>query len=304
MYFDTMQPYWSTDFTYTPAYGIKETIGLKQWYHGEWSIWFRAFPKGIFNQMLFLGDATNASSMTYAIGIWKQPLGPLRATHTRTNVRITDFYHIKNHKITHNWMMIDMLDLLRQDGQTPLAVSPLPQGRDFPPMAMEGLPAPLSSFVIVADTRASRQVVQTVLDLEWRGTSDSMDHWHDSMKWYGPVPFGQASSKAEYRQHFLIPLHSAFAQQSLVLDTFTCEGKFCAAHGTFSGIHVGPWLGQPASHKLLKLDFGMHWQIVDNQILESWAIFDIPKMFLTLGIDLLREDSSRLQSDDYRVILQ
>merc|ERR1711904_316316 len=109
-----------------------------------------------------------------------------------------------------------------------------------------------------------------------------MDLWDDSMKWYGPVPFGQSSSKLEYRQHFLTSFHLAFVERTLILDTLACEGRFCAAHGSFTGRHVKPWLAQPASHKVLKLDFGMHWHVVDNKIIESWAIFDIPKMFLTL----------------------
>ena len=45
-------------------------------------------------------------------------------------VRITDFY-VSNRegRIAHNWMMIDQLDLLRQQGMHPLPLSPLPQVR-------------------------------------------------------------------------------------------------------------------------------------------------------------------------------
>lgn len=61
----------------------------------------------------------------------------------------------------------------------------------------------------------------------------------------------------------------------------------CAAHGTFSGEHVGTWLGVQASGVRLSVDFGMHWRVVDGLIIEGWAIFDLPKAFLPLGVDLL-----------------
>lgn len=293
LFLEAMKPFWAPDFIYTPMYGIKQTIGLKNWYDGEAQNWLKAFPAGtqVFNQMLFLGDDVNASSMTYSIGIWQNHLGPLAATGQRANVRIMDGYRVSGGRITHNWMMIDMLDLLRQSGHTPLALSPLPQGRDYPPMAMEGIPAPISLFVKAKDTEASRQIVQAVLSEEWTGTVDAMTYWSESMRWYGPVPFGMARGKAEYRTHFLQPLQKAFTNRKISLDVMTCEGKFCAARGTFTGVHVGTWLGLTATHAKLRLDFGMHWHVEGESIVESWAIFDLPKMFLQIGVDLLRNGS-------------
>lgn len=282
-----MEPFWAKDFIYTPMYGINETVGLKDWYFHECIDWDKAFPAGLFNQMLFLGDDVNASSMTYAIGVWEDKLGPLAPTFRRANVRIMDAYHVNGHQILHNWMMIDMLDLLRQAGRHPLPLSPLPQGRDFPPMAMEGLPAPLSPFVKAEDTESSRQVVLAVLSAEWEGASDAMAHWSEDMIWYGPVPFGMARGKAEYRRYFLKPLHEAFGDRRVSLDTIACEGQFCATHGDLTGVHVGTWLGHEATHAHLRLNFGMHWHVEEGQITESWAIFDLARCFSQIGVDLL-----------------
>eukprot|EP00931_Biecheleriopsis_adriatica_P003642 TRINITY_DN105432_c0_g1_i1.p1 TRINITY_DN105432_c0_g1~~TRINITY_DN105432_c0_g1_i1.p1 ORF type:complete len:445 (-),score=42.83 TRINITY_DN105432_c0_g1_i1:69-1352(-) len=291
LFSNAMGRFWADDFIYTPAHGINQTVGLQNWYYGEWLIWFRAFPAGIFNQMLFLGDDVNASSMTYSIGIWERALGPLAPTGQVTRVRIMDAYAVRRGRITHNWMMLDMLDLLRQSGRNPLPVSPLPQGNDFPPMAMYGLPAPISTFVNDKDTHASRHVVMAVVSAEWTGDSDAMIHWSESMLWYGPVPFGMAQGKAEFRTYFLKPLHNAFVDRQISFDMMTCEGHFCAAHGQFTGVHVGPWLGYEATNKKLQLDFGMHWHVEDEQVVESWAMFDLPKLFLQIGVDLLQEST-------------
>jgi hypothetical protein len=178
--------------------------------------------------VIFVGSGPNASTATYAVGDWKGALGPLAPTGTRMTVRITDFYAATTSgKIGHNWMMIDMLDLLRQQGQSPLPLSPLPQGRVSPPQG-DSIPAPLAHYARDAATAESaRSVVQAMLDAEWVGVSQELTHWrtHD-MTWYGPVPFGMAQGGHQYTQHFLAPFHAAFAEQrTLTLDAFACEGQ-------------------------------------------------------------------------------
>ena len=89
--------------------------------------WSDAFPWVSFQQMLFLGSGPNASSTTYAVGTWEQPLGVLQPTKKRMTVRITDFYRAApDGRIEQNWMMIDTLDLLRQQGLAPLPSSCAP----------------------------------------------------------------------------------------------------------------------------------------------------------------------------------
>ena len=285
-----MRAFWDETFTYTPMYGIDESIGMAAWYHNEMSAWTDAFPWVEFNQMMFLGSGPNASSATYAVGDFERALGPLAPTGKRTTVRITDFYVAdpNDGKIAHNWMMIDLLDLLRQQGRTPLPLSPLPQGRVSPPLG-DGIPAPLARYTSKSDADEARRVVSAMLDAEWVGTSTDLDHWHTSdMVWYGPVPFGMAVGGALYAEHFLRPFHSAFAEQrSLRTDAFACEAQYCAMRATFSGKHTGEWLGFEPSGQVLQLDVGMHWRVVGGKIFEAWALFDLPRMILPLGTDLL-----------------
>ena len=297
----TMHPFWDERFTYTPMYGIDESVGLESWFRNEMSAWSDAFPWVEFNQMIFLGSGPNATTTTYAVGDWKGALGPLTPTDRRMTVRITDFYvAASDGRIAQNYMMIDLLDLLRQQGIRPLPLSPLKQGHVSPPQG-DGIPAPLTKYANDEDASDARRVVEAMLNAEWVGTSTALEHWRrEEFVWYGPVPFGMATSADEYTTHFLKPFHSAFpSERALVIDTFACEGQYCGAHGTFSGRHAGAsWLGFAPSGKLLSLDFGMHWRVVDGKISEGWAIFDLPRMLLPLGVDLLRDDPSppQLQS--------
>ena len=286
---NTMTQFYSPQFNYLPMYGLESSTGYHGWFVNEMSQWTTAFPWVAFQQMMLLGKGPNASSTTYAVGTWEKHLGKLRPSGKRMTVRITDFYRASaDGRIVTNWMLIDVLDLLRQQGITPLPLSPLLQGRVSPPQG-DGTPAPIARFATETGARIAWQVVTAMLLAEWVDGSTELAHWHRTMTWYGPVPFGFATSGEDYTMHFLTPLHVAFSGRRLDIDVFTCEGDFCAAHGTFHGFQTGPWLGYRASGKELSMDFGMHWRVDTEarQILEGWAIFDLPRMFLGLGVDLL-----------------
>ena len=288
---EAMLPYWTDNFTYIPMHGLHKSQGLHDWFDNEMETWSDAFPWVSFQQMLFLGSGGNASSATVAVGTWERQFGPLAPTGRKMTVRITDFYRAcPDGRIERNWMMIDMLDLLRQQGVAPLPLSPLPQGRVSPPQG-DSIPAPLEHYVSAEAADDARRLVSAMLQAEWVEGSLTLDAWSSDMVWYGPVPFGLAMGGDAYRMHFLRPLVSAFAERALSLDVFTCEGDYCGAHGTFSGAHRGEWLGHAPSGVRLALDFGMHWHVRDGQIVEGWAIFDLPKMFRPLGVNLLQGSS-------------
>ena len=115
----TMRRFWSPGFTYTPMHGLTESKGMRDWFDKEMSAWTDAFPWVTFQQMIFVGSGPNASSTTCAVGTWEHALGVLQPTRRRMTVRITDFYAAApDGRIAHNWMMIDVLDLLRQQSST------------------------------------------------------------------------------------------------------------------------------------------------------------------------------------------
>lgn len=168
----TMGPYWDPAFTYIPMYGIDRSIGLRDWFIKEMETWSDAFPVVEFNQVIFLASGPNATSTTYAVGDWMRELGPLKPTGTRMTVRITDFYvGSSDGRIKTNWMMIDLLDLLRQQGIVPLPLSPLPQGRISPPQG-DAIPAPLAHYATASDAARARGIVTAMLEAESVSGSD------------------------------------------------------------------------------------------------------------------------------------
>merc|ERR1740138_1438380 len=94
-------------------------------------------------------------------------------------------------------------------------------------------------------------------------TSDLVDQeadasaWAADAQWYGPGGIGRATSRAEYAEHFLRPLHAALdkSSASLHVDMLICEANYCGAHFTLVATHVGQWLGVPPTGRPMSIRF-------------------------------------------------
>ena len=113
-----MQPFWTPDFKYDSVYGIGNFTGLQSWFEGEHVHWNRAFDQVAFNQLIFIGEEASASTTTYATARWYGELAGMgKPTGGRVRVRICDFYRLAGDRISYNWMMLDLPDVLRQAGR-------------------------------------------------------------------------------------------------------------------------------------------------------------------------------------------
>merc|ERR1712187_531155 len=103
--------------------------------------------------------------------------------------------------------------------------------------------------------------------------------------YYGPGGIGMARGSAELEQHVLRPFRAAFANRTLDVQIFDCEGGYCGATGFIKGKHVKDWLGLDASNENVALRFAFHWRVARGQVVGCWAVFDIPGLFAQLGLD-------------------
>merc|ERR1711871_1622850 len=286
-------PFWDPDMIYDTVYTpdpnvLGNSSGLREWYNNEHIPFNLAFSNCTFNQMIFAGETSSATTTTYGNALWRGDFGTIPHTSKMATIRICDFYRIDPPRIQYNWMMLDMVDLMLQAGYRVLPKPALREQWVLPPAAMDGIPAPLSAIVDPAHTQAARSLVQAALQSEWQEGNLTGALWAADMTWYGPVGFGVAHGVQEYLTHFLKPLHAAFTDQELQVDVVSCEGKFCGAHGYLHGTHSAEWLGEKATGKRVALRFGMHWHVdVDAMKLqEGYAMFDLPAVFQQMGVDL------------------
>lgn len=73
-----MEPFWTPDPVYDSVLGIGNYSGLHEWFEGEHIAFNVAFDEVHFNQLIFIGEETTASTTTYAVGRWKGPLAGMR----------------------------------------------------------------------------------------------------------------------------------------------------------------------------------------------------------------------------------
>jgi len=167
--------------------------------------------------------------------------------------------------------------------------SHLPEGLFLSSSANDGVPAPLSVVAAPRDSAPAKRAVEGALKGNWAGDQLSEQWWQKNLTFYGPGGIGLARSAAEFDEHVLEPYRAAFANRSVDEMMTFCEGNYCASFGHLVGRHVGTWVGQPASYKMVAVRYAMHWRVFGDKIAEGWAIFDIPGFFEQIGKDFWAE---------------
>merc|ERR1712176_219109 len=194
---------------------VYESVGFGNWKtpagwaRGEEHNYGTAFPETIFTQMLFFGDRAVSTTTTYGRALWSGDMLGVPASHSFVNLRITDFYHIREEKsgsgrIDYNFMMIDWADVMRQVGRRVLPPAALQEGLVLPPAANDGVPAPLSCLVQTEhrDHVTAGAAAKAALN-EWVAQDAKAQSWHSDLTFYGPGGIGVARNAQEYEDHVL-----------------------------------------------------------------------------------------------------
>jgi len=298
-----METYFTSDFKYITIYGLGEFTGITNWFYGEHIPFNFAFPDVTFSQLIFVGDDIHASTTTYAKCTWQNEFVGVKPSGTQVSIRIHDFYRIdpEQKKISVNWMMIDVVDLMRQAGYQVLAKPRAKEGWFQPPRAMDGIPAPIAFPIKILSPEQKHKYESLVVDTvhrDWVGQEYSASNWADDMVFYGPGGIGFMPNKDWYITDFLAPLHEAFSKPEIKMDVLVCQQNYCAVNGLFEAVQSGVWLGEPPAAKRRKLRFGMHFRLNKEtmQIEDGYLMLDLVQYFAEVGTYLTDRTH-----DEYRV---
>jgi len=286
-----VQQYMTPDLVYeSVGFGTWQTP--KGWAQGEEHKYGMTFPETLFTQILFFGDRRVATTTTYGTAFWKGNFLGVPAPRQWVNLRITDFYSMREQtpghvRICYNFMMIDWVDALRQVGRRMLPPAPLQEGLVLPPAANDGVPAPLSVLVQAQARNASqaRAVAEAALQRDWAGSSNMVTGWNKNLTFYGPGGIGVARGIESYQEHVLRPFRASLVNRTASVELSTCEGNYCGLFGQLSGQGVRNWLGLPTAGRSVSFRFAMHYRVVAGKVQEGWAIFDFPGLFTEVGLD-------------------
>ena len=257
---------------------------------------------------VFMGGESSdedwVSACGYLTGTFTQDWLGIPATGKKTNIHFGQFYKLVDGMIVENYLILDMLAVMRQAG---FQVLPPARGAEggkvLSPTTGDGV------LLIEQDkleTLKTRQAVSAMLQgmMRFDGknlNSMEMDkYWRPNMHWYGPTGIGSCHTLEEFQDFHQGPWLEAFPDRGLIDPPgkgrwigladgeILSEGKY-ASLGIWDSVfsyHKGNFFGIPASGKLMTIrDFD--WYRREGDLLvQNWVPIDLVDLFLQLGIDL------------------
>jgi predicted ester cyclase len=219
----------------------------------------------------------------------------IRATGAVLNVRFGEFSRLENGKVVEVYIVLDILDVLRQAGQWPKG---LPTGLGV----TEHVPGPGSRdgvSVVVGDPLESMQSLRLVeamiagLMSYDQKTLESMGmerFWHPQMMWYGPAGIGSCRRLKGFQDVHQIAFLRAFP------DRIGGDHKARLGDGAYVGstgwpsvraTHLGPWLGVPATNRRISMRVMDFWRREGDLLRENWVFIDQLELLLQMDFDVM-----------------
>ena len=233
------------------------------------------------------------ATMGHYQGTFTHDLCGIPATNGVVTIRSCEVHHIVDDKIAHSYMLIDLLDLMRQAHVWPIAPSLGAEGAWQPPFGGAGI------RLDQQDSAAGARAFDTVIEmhnalLTFDGKSlDSMQHgayWGEAFLWYGPAGIGTTRGMDGFRAHHQIPFLTGFPDRRGAGHYIRIgDGNFVVTGGwpSVTGTHAGAWLGLPATGTHVEMRVMDFYHLVDGKIIENWVPIDILYILYQMGFDVL-----------------
>lgn len=116
------------------------------------------------------------------------------------------------------------------------------------------------------------------------GDLDLIDQlWAEDMQWHGGS-LGHHVGRQAYKEFTAANAAGAFAGMHLTVEDLVVAGDTVVVRFTNSGIHMGSFLGAPATGRRATWTGIGIYRVRDAQITEAWFGEDILGMLLQLGV--------------------
>ena len=243
-------------------------------------------------------------STGYLVGTFDADWLCIPATGNLAYLRYGEFVTMEAGRITSSYVILDLLDLMRQAGITLLP----------PAIAVERLvpgPATQDGLVLqLQDEEDSRATIALVDDMVHEGLHlfdghdlDTMEHhrhWHPDFMWYGPGGIGTTRGIRGFKNWHQAPFLKAMPDRKAATHIARiADGRYAATSGWYSvsATHTGSLLYglAPTGRKvgMRVMDF---YRREGNLLRENWVLIDTIEYLLQLGYDLFERLRMQLDS--------
>ena len=211
------------------------------------------------------------------------------ATGRRTQIRYGEFSAVYDGKIILTYIILDVLDVLRQAGYDLI----------LPSLGYEGVvPGPASGDGVFFDKKDDAEGARTLRMAKTMCSVLNMpecrSYWTEDMKWYGPSGIGTTVGYDDFDAKHQFPFYCAFPPYGGTFGVHVVdvgEGNFAGWVGwpSIRATHTGVYLGCPPTGNTIE------WRLMDfyrregDLIAENWVPVDMIHLFLTMGRDVMAE---------------
>ena len=265
-----------------------------------------AFPDLKWRPYVFMGGTDDVgdewvSGCGYLTGTFAQDWLGIPASNDKTNIGFGQFYVMREGKIAENYLILDVLGVMRQAGFQILPPSRGMEGGKIPgPLAGDGI---LLTEQDELESRKSAQLTRTAMNGLGRyvrsrdgGDMSRMEHenyWHPQMHWYGYTGIGATFSQEEFEDFHQRPWLHGFGDRHVSLPGgrhmgFVGEGLYSAG-GIWDvpfSINHGDYLGFPATKKMMTIRDFDWWKREGDYLIENWIPIDLIDIFKQMGVDI------------------
>ena len=231
----------------------------------------------------------------YYTGTFSNDWLGIPATGQVLNVRYGEFSRLQDGKVCEVYLILDMLDVLRQAGCWPsiLPRSPGPDDRVPGPGSMDGVQM---TACAAQEGQRSLELVEAMIKglMTYDGQSlESMGQerfWHPRMMWYGPSGIGTSRGLKGFQDVHQRTFLKAFP------DRVGGDHKARIGEGAYVGstgwpsvraTHRGSWLGVGPTNQRIGMRVMDFWRREDDLLRENWVFIDQLDLLLQMGCDVM-----------------
>lgn len=290
--------YLHPDLAWHGPHPIDDLAGRDAWVESLWLPLLAAVPDIERRDDLFFAGEFEGRQWVCASGHY---FGSFRgdwlgipATGGLVDIRYGEFHAMEDGLVAESYVILDVLDVMRQAGVWLLPPSlgaeravPGPKTRDG--VLLEGADA--------AESARSLALVEDMLfeglagfDRESLRSMGNDRYWHPDMMWYGPAGIGTTRGIAGFQDWHQRPFLAAFPDRKggnhkarFAEDMYVASTGWPSLTATHTG---GGWLGLAPTGRKVGMRVMDFWRREGDLLVENWVFIDIADVLLQLGYDV------------------
>lgn len=289
--FESINKYFDSDAVFNCSHPINEQQGTDAFIASFWRPLFESFPDLQRRDDIFIGSQYKnedwVASTGYYVGTFIKDWLGIPPNYGPVNIRFGEFNRLVDGKIVESYILLDIIDVMRQAGFWLLP----------PSLGLEGLvPGPATHDGLVLTEQDEDESAESARIIEDMIVAlNTPDHawaryWHPKMMWYGPSGIGTTRGIKGFTEFHNDPFDKGFTDWKGGNHKARCgDGAYAGIVGwpSIYGTHTGNgWLGTTASGKKISMRVMDFWRREGHLLVENWIFIDLIDLFRQLGIDL------------------